>query len=133
MVKEKEEIRLLTKAAEIACLAFSRLLSELRAGMTEKEIARRLEHLMAEEGAEGIAFPTIVASGKNGANPHARASDKKIKMGEFVTIDFGARYKGYVSDMTRTVAIGKVSPKLKEMYVAVQKRKSLGVGKRKPE
>ena len=76
IVKEKEEIRLLAKAAEIACLAFTKLLPELHAGMTEKGIAKRLEDLMVEEGADGIAFPTIVASGKNGAHPHARPTDK---------------------------------------------------------
>jgi Xaa-Pro aminopeptidase len=99
--------------------------------MTEKEIAGRLEDLMTEEGAEGISFPTIVASGKNGAFPHAKASNKKLKKGELVTIDFGARYKGYVSDMTRTVAVGKISPRLKQMYEAVREAQELGCQKAK--
>ncbi len=131
VVKEKDEIQLLKKVATSACKAFARLLPELHAGMTEKGIAKRLEDLMFEEGAEGIAFPTIVASGKNGAFPHARPSDKKIKSGELVTIDFGARYKGYVSDMTRTIAIGKISPRLKEMYEAVREAQELGCTKAK--
>ncbi|MDO8620620.1 MAG: aminopeptidase P family protein [bacterium] len=131
VVKEKEEIQLLKKAAEIACRAFTRLLPEIHEGMTEKEIAKRLEDLMIDEGAEGIAFPTIVASGKNGAFPHAKASDKKIKSGELVTIDFGARYKGYVSDMTRTFAVGKISPRLKEIYEAVREAQELGCQKAK--
>ena len=86
---------------------------------------------MAEEGAEGIAFPTIVASGKNGALPHARPSDKKIKSGELVTIDFGACFHGYVSDMTRTIAIGKISTRLKKIYEAVRKAQELGCTKAK--
>ncbi|KKW11250.1 MAG: Peptidase M24 [Parcubacteria group bacterium GW2011_GWA2_49_9] len=131
VVKEKEEIQLLKESAEIACRAFARLIPELHVGMSEKEIAKRLEDLMTEEGAEGIAFPTIVASGKNGALPHARPTDKKIKSGELVTIDFGARYKGYVSDMTRTLAVGKISSRLRKMYEAVRVAQELGCQKAK--
>jgi len=131
IIKEKREIVLLKKAADIACGAFTKLLPELHAGMTEKSVARRLEDLMVGEGADGIAFPTIVASGKNGAHPHAKASDKKIRKGELVTIDFGARFRGYVSDITRTVAIGKITPRLKKMYEAVRKAQELGCRKTK--
>ncbi len=131
MVKDTEEIRLLKKAGDITVRAFMRLLPELYSGMTEKEIAQRLEMLCIEEGSEGVAFPTIVASGKNGAFPHARVTDKEIKNGELVTIDFGVRYKGYVSDMTRTVGIGKIGSRLKRMYEAVRKAQELGCKKAK--
>lgn len=129
--KEKGELTLLAKAAKIACHAFMRLIPLIHVGMTEKEVARQLENLMALEGVEGIAFPTIVASGKNGALPHARATDKKIREGELVTIDFGARYEGYVSDMTRTVALGNIAPRLSKMYEAVRIAQELGCKKAK--
>ena len=126
LVKERSELLLLTKAAQIAGRAFTRLLSCIRIGMTEKEIAHRLEALCIEKGAEGFAFPTSIASGKNGALPHAKATDKKLKRGELITIDFGIRYKGYVSDMTRMVAVGKASPKLLKIHEAIRAAQELG-------
>ncbi len=126
IVKDKSELKLLAKAADISCTAFNKLLPFIKPGITERQVAQRLEYLMQELGADKIAFETIVASGSNGAKPHAQVTDKKIKTGELVTIDFGASYRGYLADMTRTVAIGKVSPKLLEMYDVVQKAQQLG-------
>ena len=120
VVKDTAEIALLKKAAQIACRAFTRLIPDVTAGMTEASVASRLEALCREEGAEGQAFPTIVASGANGAHPHARASSKELRAGELVVIDFGVRYRGYVSDMTRTIAVGKISPRLRRAYEAVR-------------
>ena len=127
--KSREEIKLLTHAGDIAGRALRRLIPLLRAGLTEKEIAQRLETLCFEEGAEGIAFPTIAASGENGALPHAKVTDKKIQTGELVTIDFGVCYRGYVSDMTRTFAIGRVSTRMIKIYEAVRKAQERGCEK----
>lgn len=126
-VKEKEEIKLLKQAAKIASNALEQLLREVSAGMTEREVSKRLEDLCTLGGAEGLAFPTGVASGRNGALPHAGATSKKIKNGELVTIDFGIRYLGYTSDMTRTIAVGKIPLQLKRMYEAVRGAQELGV------
>ncbi len=131
LVKEKRELTLLAKVANIACRSFIRLIPLIHIGMTEKELAQCLEVLCVEEGAEGLAFPTIVASGKNGAFPHAVATEKKIQEGELVTIDFGVHYKGYVSDMTRTVAVGNVASRLLKMYEAVREAQELGCRKAK--
>ncbi len=131
LVKEKRELKLLAKAAKIACRSFKRLIPLIHVGATEKEIAKQLEDLMVAEGAEGFAFPTSVVSGKNGAFPHGKPSDKKIRNGELVTIDFGVTYKGYVSDMTRTVAVGEIAPRLLKMYEAVRVAQELGCKKAK--
>jgi len=125
-VKDVAEIKLLKKAAEISCAAFEKFLPFVKAGVTEKQLAKKLTELMIECGAEGAAFPPIIASGKNSALPHAVPTDKKLKRGELVVIDFGAVYKGYVSDMTRTVAIGKVSPRLAKMYETVREAQRFG-------
>lgn len=131
IVKEKSEVALLAKAAAIACRSFRRFIPFIHADMTEKELARRLETICFEEGAERLAFPVIVASGKNGAFPHGTPTDKRVSIGELVTIDFGVRYKGYVSDMTRTVAVGKIDSRLLSMYEAVRTAQELGCKKAK--
>lgn len=125
-IKTMQEIELLKKAAEISCMAFEKFLPFIKAGITEKWLARKLTDLLLDHGAEASAFDPIVASGKNAALPHSRPTDKRLKKGELVIIDFGAVYKGYVSDMTRTVAIGKISPKLLKMYEAVREAQELG-------
>lgn len=129
VVKESGELKLLATAASIACHSFAKLLPLIQVGITERELARRLETLCLEEGASEPAFTTIVASGENGALPHARATEKRIQKGELITIDFGIRYKGYASDMTRTVAMGKVSPRLRNIYEAVRIAQELGCRK----
>lgn len=129
--KERGELKLLAKAAKIACCSFTKLIPLIQVGMTEKELTRQLESLCLEEGADGLAFPTIIASGKNGALPHAKPTEKKIREGELITIDFGVRYKGYVSDMTRTVAVGEIASRLFKMYEAVRIAQELGCKKAK--
>ncbi|PIQ68147.1 MAG: hypothetical protein COV91_05625 [Candidatus Taylorbacteria bacterium CG11_big_fil_rev_8_21_14_0_20_46_11] len=130
-VKDTDEQDTLRKASDIACRSLHALIPRMSQGMTEKEIAKILESICSEEGGEGMSFPTIVASGRNGAFPHAKPTLKKIANGELVTIDFGVRYKGYVSDMTRTLAVGKISPRLKEIYEAVREAQELGCQKAK--
>ena len=119
IIKTDEEINCIIKAQRIAEAAFTKLLSNMRVGQTEKQIAAVLEFFMADFGSEGVSFPTIAASGVNSACPHAVPSDKKVQEGDFLTLDFGATYKGYHSDMTRTVVFGKPTEEMKNIYNAV--------------
>ncbi|MEI6846125.1 MAG: Xaa-Pro peptidase family protein [Candidatus Firestonebacteria bacterium] len=123
--KSGEELARIRKAVEIAEAAFKKTLKKLKPGVLESEIAAELEYNMKLGGAEGIAFPTIVASGERGALPHGTASGKEIKAGELIVIDFGAVYQGYCSDLTRTVGLGIINqPKIKQykvVYEAQQK------------
>ena len=118
-IKDEAEIFLISRACEIADKAFMEILNFIKPGLTELEIAAELEYLMKKFGAEKPAFDTIVASGVRGSLPHGIASEKKIFNGEFVTMDFGAIYQGYCSDMTRTICVGKASDKWKKIYNAV--------------
>ena len=101
IIKTDEEIACITKAQRIAEAAFTKLLSNMRVGQTEKQIAAYLEFFMLELGSDGKSFDTIAASGVNSACPHAVPTDKPVKEGDFLTLDFGATYKGYHADMTR--------------------------------
>ncbi|HWL36499.1 MAG TPA: aminopeptidase P family protein [Frankiaceae bacterium] len=132
-VKDDEEIALLREACAVADRAFARLLPSLRPGRTEKEVGRELEALMLEEGGDGPSFETIVASGPNSAVPHHRPTERVLEAGEFVKLDFGALYRGYHSDMTRTVVLGKAADWQREVYALVASaqaagRAALGVG-----
>lgn len=118
-VKSEEEIAIIKEAAAIVDETYDYILAVAKAGMTERELKVKLESKMLELGADGPSFDTIVASGKRGALPHGVASDKKIEHGDMITVDFGAYYKGYCSDITRTFAIGEPDPKLKEVYEIV--------------
>ncbi|MEO0102945.1 MAG: Xaa-Pro peptidase family protein [candidate division WOR-3 bacterium] len=117
--KDEKEIDLIKKAAAITDSAFSAILNFIRPGMTEKEVARRIDYLIKEKGE--VAFPTIVASGENSALPHAQPTEKKIREGEPIILDIGATFQGYASDMTRTIFLGKVPEKMKEIYQIVKK------------
>jgi Xaa-Pro dipeptidase len=125
-VKDDEEIALLREACAVADRAFARLLPGLRAGRTEKDVARELEALMLEEGGDGPSFETIVASGPNSAVPHHRPTDRVLGTGEFVKLDFGALYRGYHSDMTRTVALAPVADWQREVYSLVARAQAAG-------
>ena len=120
-IKEDWEIRRIRQAEAIGDRAFKRLLGEVKAGMTEKQVAARLEFFMKEEGAEGLSFDTIAASGSHTAMPHAVPTDRKLTGGDLLTMDFGCLYPGYCSDMTRTIAIGKVSDEQRKIYDVVKK------------
>lgn len=119
IIKTDEEIACITKAQRIAEAAFTKLLSSMRVGQTEKQIAAALEFLMMDLGSDGVSFETIAASGVNSACPHAVPTDKPVQEGDFLTLDFGATYKGYHSDMTRTVVFGKPTDEMKNIYNAV--------------
>lgn len=115
-IKEEWEIERIARAEKIGDQAFSQILGELRPGVTERYIAARLDYCMREMGADGNSFDTIVASGINSAKPHAIPTDRALEPGDFVTMDFGCRYQGYCSDMTRTVVIGRADSLQKEIY-----------------
>lgn len=119
VIKDKSELELIDKAAGIADEAFNYILPFIKEGAIEKEVALELETYMRRLGADGVSFETIVASGKRSSLPHGLASDKVIERGDFVTLDFGCIYKGYCSDMTRTVVVGKASEEQKEIYETV--------------
>lgn len=121
IIKEEDELKYIKKAEEIGDLAFTKILDIIKPGMTELEVAAHLEFIMKTNGAEGLSFDTIVASGVRSSMPHATPTDKKIELGDFVTMDFGCLYKGYCSDMTRTIVVGKASDKQKEIYHTVLK------------
>jgi Xaa-Pro aminopeptidase len=126
-VKDDNEIAIIQKAAEIVDETYEYVLSIAKSGMTEQELKAKLESKMLELGAEGTSFDTIVASGYRGALPHGVASEKVIEQGELITLDFGAYYKGYSSDITRTFAIGEPDEKMKEIYQIVLTANQKGI------
>ena len=121
MIKDEEEIAKIQRSCEITDDCFKYLQNFIKIGMTEKEIAFEIEKYFIEHGADGTSFETIVASGKNSSKPHAKTTDKKIEVGDTITIDFGCRYKGYCSDMTRTIFAGNIPNKIKPIYDLVLK------------
>ncbi len=127
VVKTDEEIDVLREAGEIADKAFEHIVEFVRPGMKEIDVANELEMHMRSLGATSSSFDIIVASGKRSALPHGVASEKVIENGELVTMDFGALYKGYCSDITRTVAIGDISEQLREIYDIVLTSQEIGV------
>lgn len=120
-VKTEEEIEKLKAAESIGDGAFKHILGFIKEGITEKEVALELEYYMKHNGAEGLSFDTIAASGKNSSMPHAIPTDKKLERGDFLTMDFGCLYEGYCSDMTRTVAIGDATENMTYIYNTVLK------------
>lgn len=116
MVKSADELTAIREAVRIADGAYHHLKRTIRPGMTEKQIAWDLEVWMRKHGADGIAFPFIVASGPNGAMPHALASDREIQEGESVTVDMGATVRGYNSDITRTFCLGHADAQFNKIY-----------------
>ena len=118
-IKTEEELIRIRKAVDIAERAFQKTLKSIKPGVSENDIAGELEYNMRLLGAEGPAFSTIVASGERGAMPHGIASEKKINKGELIVIDFGAIYKGYCSDLTRTVGLGIINNLFKNRYKVV--------------
>ncbi len=118
-IKDDEEAACIRKACDIACDALAETVPYIKDGVTELEVANELEYRMKKNGASSTSFDTIVASGVRGALPHGLASEKIIRGGEFVTIDFGCVYNGYCSDMTRTFSLGDADPELVKIYYTV--------------
>lgn len=120
-IKSTEEIEKIHKAQKIAEKAFDEILGFIRPGVTEREIALKLDNCMLENGAEGLSFETIALAGANTSMPHGVPGNYKVKNGDFVLMDFGAVYDGYHSDMTRTVCVGQSSEKMGKIYDIVLK------------
>lgn len=114
--KTNDEIKKIRKACSVVSKVMREVPSLIRAGRKEGEIAAEIERKMKIFGADEIAFPTIVASGPNSASPHYRASERKLRKGDFVIVDIGCKYKNYCSDMSRTFIVNKASEKQKEIY-----------------
>lgn len=129
LIKTEQEINIIKVACEIADHAFTHILDFIKPGRTELEVSNELEFFMRKQGATSSSFDIIVASGVRSALPHGVATDKVIEKGDFVTLDFGALYNGYISDITRTVAVGQPSEKLVEMYNVVLESQLLALEK----
>ena len=120
-IKSAEETKCIKKSQGITDNAFAHILNFIKAGVTEREIALELEFFMRKTGSEGVAFDTIAVSGKNSSLPHGVPTEKPLENGDFLTMDFGAVYNGYCSDMTRTVAVGYVTDEQQKVYDTVLK------------
>ncbi|MBM3135672.1 MAG: aminopeptidase P family protein [Chloroflexi bacterium] len=118
-IKDASELALIEQAVALGDAAFAYGVQRLQPGMTEKQAAWEIERYLREHGAEGVAFELIVASGPNGAMPHARPSERLIQAGEPIVIDMGCRVDGYNSDLTRTIILGEPGAKFREVYAIV--------------
>lgn len=121
MIKSPEEVKKIEASQAITDAAFTHILPYIKEGVTERELALEIEFFMRKNGAEGVAFELIVAAGKSGSQCHAVPSDNRVQKGDFITMDTGALLDGYHSDMTRTVAFGKVSDEQRKVYETVLK------------
>jgi len=125
--KEPWELELMRKAQEITDKTFADLQSVIRAGMTEKALAAELIYRLYKNGADGLSFQPIVVSGPNTSLPHGVPGERALQYGDFVTMDFGCLYKGYCSDMTRTVALGFVTEEMDKVYHTVLEAQAAGI------
>ncbi|MEG2751893.1 MAG: M24 family metallopeptidase, partial [Anaerorhabdus sp.] len=126
-IKDDKEISLVAKACEISDKIFMEAIKEVHIGMKEYELSALLQYLAISNGASGMAFDTIVASGVRGAMPHGRPTDKTFVEHECITIDFGITYQGYQSDMTRTICIGEPTKEMEKIYDIVLEAQCAGV------
>jgi Xaa-Pro aminopeptidase len=126
-VKDQSEIDALQTAVDITDRVYDLIIPEIRVGVTEKHIASRISYLFKQEGGDGDSYDPIIASGANGALPHATPSDKGVEKGDFIVMDFGALYKGYHADMTRTIVVGKASDRHHEIYNIVLDSQLAGI------
>ena len=121
IVKDAEEITLLERAQEITDAAFEHICGFIRVGQTEQELRLELERFMLANGADGLSFDTIMATGANGANPHAQPGETRVREGDMIVIDYGALYREYHADMTRTVCVGEPGVEQRRVYDVVRK------------
>ena len=126
-VKEEWELKLMRKAQAITDKAFAEVVTRIKPGMTELELQAELIYCMYKNGGTGLAFDPIVVSGPNTSLPHGVAGERVIQAGDFVTMDFGASYQGYCSDMTRTVAVGYATDEMKQVYDTVLKAQTAAI------
>jgi len=132
LVKEPKEIALLRKAARVASQALGDTLPNIRAGRTESEVAADLVYAMQRRGATGPSFRTIVGSGPNSAEPHYTAGPRKIRKGDLIVIDFGARCDLYCSDVTRTVIVGRPTARQRRMHDVVRRAQAEALKRMRP-
>ena len=125
--KEDWELELMRKAQAITDKAFSEVIGRIKVGMTELELQAELIYCLYKNGATGLAFDPIVVSGPNTSLPHGVAGERKIQAGDFITMDYGASYMGYCSDMTRTVAVGYATEEMQTVYNTVLKAQKAGL------
>ncbi len=126
-IKEEWELALMRKAQDITDRAFSEVLTRIKVGMTEKQLQAELIYCLLKNGGDGLSFDPVVVSGPNTSLPHGVAGDRVIQEGDFITMDFGAMYKGYCADMTRTVAVGYATEEMKEVYDTVLKAQEAAI------
>ncbi|MHB8106439.1 MAG: M24 family metallopeptidase [Candidatus Cryosericum sp.] len=126
-VKDSSELDKMRAAGHVADKAFNAMIHQLKAGMTENDVAALLEYEMRKAGAQGTSFSTIVGSGARGALPHGIASSKVIQKGEVIVIDFGVNCDGYMSDCTRTVALGEQPADVLDVYAKLRAAQQLGL------
>lgn len=131
-VKNKTEIDCIIKGCEICDGAFESILAKVIEGVTERELAYELEYILRRSGADDRAFETIVAFSENAAVPHHKPCERKLRTGDIILFDFGAKVSGYHSDISRTVAFGSVSGKFKETYKILAGAQNLAIGGVKP-
>jgi len=131
-IKDIDEVEAIKKAVKITEKGFDEALNILSEGVRELDVAAKIEYTFKVNGSYEVAFPCIVASGRNSALPHATASEKTIRRGEIVVVDIGAKYMGYCGDLTRTISLGSVSSKLKDIFYAVLEAQKEAIRKIKP-
>lgn len=127
IIKDETELELIRQAAAIGDAVFAEMLSQIRLGMSEKEIADKIDNLLRQKGCEKEAFTTIAVAGENAALPHGTPGDKVIAAGEMITMDYGGFFQGYLADMTRTIGIGEMDSSYHDKYMAVLEAQQLGV------
>ncbi|WP_027624686.1 M24 family metallopeptidase [Clostridium lundense] len=132
IIKDSDEVAAIKKAAAIADEAFIKILQFVKPGMCEREVGVELEYWLKRFGASGLSFPSIVASGERSSLPHGQPTDKVIRMGDFLTLDFGCVYNDYCSDMTRTIVMGNATEKMTEVYNVVLKAQEEALKAYKP-
>lgn len=132
LIKDEEELVVMGRAADIADRALEEILPAVAPGRAEEDVALDLEFCMRRMGAEGLSFPLIVASGARSSLPHGRASEKIVEKGDFITFDYGARYRGYCSDATRTVAVGSADEEQRRVYDTVLRAQEAAVAHVRP-
>ncbi len=119
-IKDQDEVAILAEAAEMTDKLFEHVLEYIKPGVTEKDLALEFEYYARKMGASGLSFDLIVASGARGAMQHGAPTDKQIENGDFIVMDFGIAYQGYLTDMTRTVLVGKATKEQKRAYSTVK-------------
>ena len=131
-VKEPWELDLMRRAQAIADKAFAEVLTRIKVGMTEKELQAELIYCLLKNGGEGLSFDPVVVSGPNTSLPHGVATDRVIREGDFITMDFGVLLSGYCSDMTRTVAVGYATEEMQTVYNTVLQAQLAGLAATRP-